>query len=139
MPRLRVNTPLWLGRESPARAVHFPTLTRHLDVDVAVVGGGITGAAIAWRFADAGLRVAVVDAARIGRGSTAASTALLMQEPDEDFTGLARRYGRSRARRIWQLSQEATHEFVRTLSRLEISCDRERRDSVYCAMTPGDT
>ena len=99
MPRLRLNTPLWLDRDAAARRVHFPTLTRHLDVDVAIVGGGITGAALAWRFADAGIRVALVEAARIGRGSTAASTALLMQEPDEDLSGLIDRHGLRRARR----------------------------------------
>jgi glycine/D-amino acid oxidase-like deaminating enzyme len=138
MPRLRVNVPLWLGRESPARHVRFPTLTRPLDVDVAIIGGGITGAAHAWRFADAGLRVALVEAARVGRGSTAASTALLMQEPDEDLSELTRRYGRSRARRIWQLSLEATREFVATLTRLRISCDLARRDSVYYATAEDD-
>ena len=133
MPRLRLNTPLWLDRDAAARRVHFPTLTRHLDVDVAIVGGGITGAALAWRFADAGIRVALVEAARIGRGSTAASTALLMQEPDEDLSGLIDRHGLRRARRAWQLSLEATRDFVNTLTRLRIKCDLVHRDSVYYA------
>jgi len=93
---------------------------------------------VAWRFAEAGVRVALVEGRHIGRGSTAASTALLMQEPDEDFADLTQRYGRQRARRIWQLSREATHEFVETLTRLKIACDLERRDSVYYAMTAGD-
>jgi glycine/D-amino acid oxidase-like deaminating enzyme len=132
MPRLRVNTPLWLRQEA-ARGVHFPTLTRKLEVDVAVIGGGMTGAAIAWRFATAGIRVAVVEAARIGRGSTAASTALLMQEPDEDLGELMRRYGWRRARRMWQLSLAATRDCIDTLKRLRIPCDLERRDSIYYA------
>jgi glycine/D-amino acid oxidase-like deaminating enzyme len=138
MPRLRVNTPLWLGRDSVARRLRFPTLTRELKVDVAVVGGGITGAALAWRFADAGVRVALVEAARIGRGSTAASTALLMQEPDTDLAELSRRYGTARARRAWQLSLGATRDFVATLTRLSIECDLVRRDSIYYAMQQGD-
>ena len=137
MPRLRVNTPLWLGHEA-ARGVRFPTLTRDLDVDVAVVGGGITGAAVAWRFADAGIRVAVVDAARIGRGSTAASTALLMQEPDTDLADLTHRHGTRRARREWQLSLDATRDFIDTLTRLRIDCDLVRRDSVYYATAKAD-
>ena len=132
MPRLRVNTPLWLGPDA-APGVRFPSLRGELDVDVAVIGGGITGAALAWRFAGAGFRVAVVEAARVGRGSTAASTALLMQEPDEDLSELTRRYGRRRARRIWQLSLEATRDFIATLQRLRIRCDLERRDSIYYA------
>ena len=137
MPRLRVNTPLWLGRHT-AHGVRFPTLTRDLDVDIAVIGGGITGAAVAWRFADAGLRVALVEAARVGRGSTAASTALLMQEPDEDLGELTRRYGRRRANRIWQLSLGATRDFIATLKRLRIPCDLERRDSIYYAPDAGE-
>jgi glycine/D-amino acid oxidase-like deaminating enzyme len=107
-------------------------------VDVAIVGGGITGAAVAWKFAEAGIRVAVVDAARIARGSTAASTALLMQEPDEDFSRLAERYGKERTRRMWQLSRNATSDFVRTLRKLEIRCDLVKRDSVYYAPTDED-
>jgi glycine/D-amino acid oxidase-like deaminating enzyme len=138
MPRLRVNVPLWLERRRRPRRARFPSLSRDHQVDIAVVGGGITGAAVAWRFADAGLSVAVVDGATIGRGSTAASTALLMQEPDEDFVRLARRYGGRRAKRIWQLSQQATRDFVRVLKRLDIRCDLQRRDSVYYALTEAD-
>jgi len=135
MPRLRIDVPLWLKRGGPSRRARFPVLRKNLSVDVAVVGGGITGAAVAWRFAEAGVNVAVVEGRRIGRGSTAASTALLMQEPDEDLAVLVERYGRRRAQRIWQLSREATHEFVETLNRLHIECDLRRRDSVYYAMT----
>ena len=97
----------------------FPDLRKNLAVDVAIVGGGITGAAVAWRFAAAGLRVALVEGRRIGRGSTAASTALLMQEPDEDLAVLTERYGRKLAQRVWQLSREATSDFVDTLNRLD--------------------
>ena len=117
MPRLRLNTPLWLERDSVARRARFPTLARELEVDVAVVGGGITGAALAWRFVDAAIRVALVEGARIGRGSTAASTALLMQEPDVDLAELAARYGTTPGHRAWQLSVAATRDFVATLTR----------------------
>ena len=44
-----------------------------------------------------GRAVVLVEAERIGRGSTAASTALLMQEPDTDFIALSDRYGAARA------------------------------------------
>jgi glycine/D-amino acid oxidase-like deaminating enzyme len=81
MPRLRLGTPLWLARRRRS-AIHFPTLRRPIHPTSPSVGGGITGATIAWRFAEAGLRVALLEARRVGRGSTAASTALLMQEPD---------------------------------------------------------
>jgi glycine/D-amino acid oxidase-like deaminating enzyme len=126
---------LWVDRE-PDRREAFPALRGDLTVDVAIVGGGFTGATIAWWFADAGVRVAVLEAARIGRGSTAASTALLMQEPDEDFAALVERYGERTTRRIWELGREATRLCVDTLRRLDIACDLSERDSVYYALMP---
>ena len=84
MPRLRRGESLWLhGRKvEPVRA---PALAGHHRADLAIIGGGITGCAAAHQLASAGARVVLIEAARIGRGSTAASTALLMQEPDADF------------------------------------------------------
>ena len=98
-----------------------------------MVGGGITGVSTAWMFARAGLRVGLVESARVGRGSTAASTALLMQEPDTDFVELATRYGVRRARRAWQLSRRATRGLIRTLDELDIACALAERDSIYYA------
>ena len=88
MAVLRLQRPLWLQARSAADARSYPQLSRALRVDVAILGGGVTGAIVAWRLAAAGVRVAVLEAGRVGRGSTAASTALLMQEPDEDFSAL---------------------------------------------------
>jgi len=88
VPRLRLDLPLWLALEDPAIREPVPSLRRTVDAAVVVVGGGVTGAAVAWRFAEAGISVVLVEGRRFARGSTAASTALLMQEPDEDFTEL---------------------------------------------------
>ena len=131
MPRLRLAQPLWL--DQAPRAPILPALDRTIHVDVAIVGGGITGVAAAWMFADAGLRVGLLEGAQIGRGSTAASTALLMQEPDCDFVELVRRYGLRRARRIWRMSRTATRRLIRTLGDLDIPCALAECDSVYYA------
>jgi glycine/D-amino acid oxidase-like deaminating enzyme len=138
MPRLRLNRSLWLDSGAGDEAPRFPSLKRNLEVDIAVVGGGVTGAAAAWRFASAGARVALLEADRVGRGSTAASTALLMQEPDEDFRVLAARYGARAAARIWLLSRAATRELVGTLRRLRIRCGLTQQDSVYYTETRRD-
>lgn len=135
MPQLRVGKSLWIAQHDSVDAIRFPSLRKRVDVDVAIVGGGFTGAAVAWRFADAGVRVAVLEAERIGRGSTAASAALLMQEPDEDLTVLARRYTPARARRIWAVGKTATRDLVATLRRLRIPCDLTPADSLYYART----
>ena len=102
-------------------------------MDVVVVGGGITGALVACAFASAKVAVAVVEADLVGRGSTAASSALLLQEPDQGIAQLAHRYGRAASTRIWQLSHEAVHDFVRTITDLDIACDLVARDAVHYA------
>ena len=75
----------------------------------------MTGAMIAQAFAEHGIRVSVVEAARVGQGSTAASTALLLQEPDHDLEALTRPIRRADARRIWPLSHDAARDFIATI------------------------
>lgn len=91
----------------------------------------MTGAMIAHAFAEHGTAVTVVEAARVGRGSTAASTALLLQEPDYDLGALSKKYGADVARRVWLLSRTAAREFIATVRRLKIDCDLVERDSLY--------
>jgi len=96
-----------------------------------IVGAGITGAITAYLFSKAGVDVVVVDAHRVGAGSTSASTALLMQEPDKDFSELASRYGRRDAKEIWKSLIAATRELAREIRRLAIDCDFHQRESIY--------
>src|SRR5687767_15033972 len=128
MRDLHRGHPLWLVRR-PRQT--YRALNTNLDVDVAIVGGGMTGATTAAVFSHAGLRVAVMEAGLIGMGSTVASTALLLREPDQGLTELGRRYGSRRARRIWELSGAATRDFAAMIRRLHIRCDISATDSVY--------
>ena len=111
--------------------VRAPALRGHHRADLAIVGGGITGCAAAHQLASAGARVVLIEAARIGRGSTAASTALLMQEPDADFGELAGRYGASGAREVWEASRLAVRSLIRTLKGLPGAPQVESRPSIY--------
>jgi glycine/D-amino acid oxidase-like deaminating enzyme len=100
---------------------------------VAIVGGGMTGALVAHAFASAGISTILLEASDVGRGSTASSSALLLQEPDLELTELTHRYGLRRSRRIWQMSRDSVQALVMLLRRLRIACDLQRRDAVYYA------
>jgi glycine/D-amino acid oxidase-like deaminating enzyme len=134
MARLRLGTSYWLDRAS-----HVPrpraALRSNLDADVAVVGGGITGCAVACLLARSGATVVLLEAHRIGRGSSAASTALLMQEPDIDFIDLAARYGEASARTIWRTGRQAVAGLQRTLRAQHVDADAHAVPSVYVART----
>src|SRR5688572_3330222 len=131
---LRGGTSIWLQGTRPA-SPRYPRLRGHHDVDVAIVGGGITGALIAEAFARHGVAVAVLEGGLVGRGSTAASSALLLREPDSGLGELTERYGADAAVRIWQLCSAGVRELVATLRRLRISCGVSTSDVVHYATT----
>ena len=92
---LKSGYPFWAVKNGLMRP--FPPLRCDLQCDIAVVGGGITGALIADHLADRGFDVAVVEKRDIGWGSTAASTALIQYEIDTHLTDLAKSYGETEA------------------------------------------
>jgi glycine/D-amino acid oxidase-like deaminating enzyme len=96
----------------------------------------MTGAICAYLFAKAGVRVALVESKVVGGGSTVASTALLMQEPDRDFADLAKRFGPGATKRIWRAMRSATRDLARTIQRLNLDVDLRRCDSVYFTVEP---
>jgi glycine/D-amino acid oxidase-like deaminating enzyme len=130
--RLRLGRPIWLPHTARLEQ-RYPPLAGNRQTEIAIVGGGITGALVAQAFAAANVSVALVEAALVGRGSTAASSALLLQEPDLGLAELEQRYGRRRSRRLWQLSHQAVHDLIGLLNRLRIRCDLTKRDSIYYA------
>jgi len=132
--RLRYGRPLWLDHHGPKRK--YPRLRGHLETDIVIVGGGITGAICAYLFADAGVRVALLESGTVARGSTIASTALLMQEPDCDFTDLASRFGRATAREIWKTLGNATRGLAKTIKALKLNAGLCECDSVYFTLDP---
>ena len=62
MAVLRLQRPLWLQERSASIARSYPPLGPALKVQVAILGGGVTGAVAASRLAAAGVRVAMLDA-----------------------------------------------------------------------------
>jgi glycine/D-amino acid oxidase-like deaminating enzyme len=130
--RLRSGRPIWLSQGSQQKQ-SFPSLQKHQKVEVAIVGGGFTGALTAIAFAEAGVSTILLEAGRVGCGSTAASSALLLHEPDKGLAELIDRYGAAASERIWQLSRDAVSDLTLTLRRLRTRCDLVQRDAVYYA------
>ncbi len=102
---LKSGYPFWAVKNGLMHA--FPPLQADLRCDVAIIGGGITGALIADELAAHGHEVAVVDQRDVGWGSTAASTALLQYEIDTHMVDLAKQYGEDNAVLAYQACAEA--------------------------------
>jgi glycine/D-amino acid oxidase-like deaminating enzyme len=124
----------WLA--GPARPPS-ERLSADTSCDVAIVGGGITGALVAEHMTALGHTVILVDREREGFGSTVASTAMLQWEIDLSLSRLAALYGLDRATDVYRRSFRAVAGLRELIDRLELGCAFLPRDSIYLAA--GDT
>jgi glycine/D-amino acid oxidase-like deaminating enzyme len=120
--------PFWLDRLPARRRPSFPRLRTHLDVRVAVVGGGLTGAATAWSLAAARVPVVLLEAETICSGATAGSAGLIREDFESAFAAHASLHGLRAARHMWQALRRASLDFPSALRRLGIRCDAARQD-----------
>jgi glycine/D-amino acid oxidase-like deaminating enzyme len=89
---------------------------------------------VAERLTRQGLDVVVVDRELPGRGSTAASTSMLLWEIDRSLTELAQAYGFERASRVYRASLEAVTGLQSLVRQLGIACDLRDKNSLYLAV-----
>src|SRR6195952_1427200 len=125
------------GGRSPwfAAGKHLVRLDLGLSIkcDALIVGGGITGSLIAERLTRQGLDVVIIDRELPGRGSTAASSSMLLWEIDRSLTQLTGIYDFERASRAYQASLQAVSGLKSLVAELGIACDMRDKDSLYLA------
>jgi glycine/D-amino acid oxidase-like deaminating enzyme len=111
----------------------YPRLHRDLRCDAAVVGGGITGALVAHRFALAGIHTALLEAGEIGHGSTAATTALIQYEIDAQLVDLIERHGADHAVRSYRRCVDAVRGIEALATAEGGGCGWRTAPSLYLA------
>ena len=109
------------------------TSVENIKCDALIVGAGITGSLVAERLTRQGLDVVIVDRELPGRGSTAASTSMLLWEIDRSLRELTEVYGFERASRAYRASRNAVTGLKSLVWRLGIACDMRDKDSLYLA------
>jgi glycine/D-amino acid oxidase-like deaminating enzyme len=133
---IRTDNPFWLLKNGFMEV--YPSLKKDFSTEYAIVGGGITGALIAWHLAKAGIETAVFDRRHIGMGSTCASTSLLQYEIDTPLFELAEMVGEKNAARSYQLCIRAIDEIEKICKKLKVKTDFERKPSIYLASLKKD-
>ena len=128
---LTTGVPFWLVRDGLTAT--YPKLNEDRRCDVAVIGGGITGAMVARRFAEEGLHTVLLEGREMGYGSTGSSTALLQYELDTHLVDLAERIDAEAAQRCYRLCVEAVEGIGRLAEAIGAETDYRRRSSLYLA------
>jgi glycine/D-amino acid oxidase-like deaminating enzyme len=127
---LRGGRSLWFA--TAYHGVH-PDVARNIKCDALIVGAGITGSMIAERLTRQGMDVVIVDRELPGRGSTAASTSMLLWEIDRSLTQLTAIYGFDRASRAYHTSLRAVAGLKSLVEQLGLRCDMRDKESLYLA------
>ena len=133
---LRSGHPFWLLKNGIL--ADYPSLKHDESCEVAVIGGGITGALVVYHLTQEGVETVLVDTRDIDAGSTAASTALLQYEIDTELHELIGLVGEAHAARSYRLGLEAIDTVERLSHELKDDCGFERKTSLYLASRKSD-
>lgn len=114
----------------------FPRLAGDLAVDVAIVGAGITGVTAARLLKDAGLRVALIESRRVGKGETSRTTAHLTEVMDTRLHTLVSRFGVDGARLAVEGQRAAINRIAAFIELRSIDCAFHRVPGYLYAETP---
>ena len=123
-------TPYWLEEAAPP----LPAGSLADEVDVAVVGAGITGCACALALAEAGRSVLVVDERRVAEGASGRNGGFALRGTAGAYDEVVAALGREQALALWQWTEaelsalvELGGDAVRRLGSLRLAADAEER------------
>lgn len=128
---LHSHHPYWLMKSGIVKP--YVSLQENIQVDVAIMGGGISGALIAYYLANEDTSSCVIDRRHIGMGSTAASTALLQYEIDTPIRKLKEYVGLYNAIKSYELCRKAIYDIQNICGRLNKSASFSLRPSLHYA------
>jgi gamma-glutamylputrescine oxidase len=101
----------------------FEPLTGDVTADVCVVGGGYTGLSAALHLAEAGRKVVLVEAHRVGFGASGRNGGQLGSGQRKDQEALEKLVGRDDAAKLWQLGEDSKDLVKGLIDRHNIDCD----------------
>jgi glycine/D-amino acid oxidase-like deaminating enzyme/nitrite reductase/ring-hydroxylating ferredoxin subunit len=118
-----VNPSLWIATTTDT---DYPRLEGDLEVDVAVLGAGITGITTAYLLKGEGKTVALLEAKRIARGVTGYTTAKLTVGHGLIYGKLVKSFGEEGGRTYASSNQAGIERVAELAGELGIDCDFER-------------
>ena len=103
-----------------------PALHQDLNVDVAIIGGGITGVSAALHLAERGYDVALLEAHDIGWGASGRNGGQTLAGFGASQVKMKKLLGPEPAQRLWDMSIEAVNLLHALIQRFNIQCDPVR-------------
>ena len=118
------NTSYWMISSGPRP--DFPALNGDQHCEVAIVGGGLTGITLAALLTQQGIGTAVLEADRIGSGTTGKTTAKVTVQHALKYHKLIDSVGTDNARLYAQANQMGFDQIAQFVESFRIDCDYAR-------------
>ncbi|GKV69227.1 putative Rieske 2Fe-2S iron-sulfur protein YhfW [Sporosarcina sp. NCCP-2716] len=109
--------------------VSYPRLAQDIEVDTAVIGGGISGVLTAYLLAKEGQSVALVEAREIGNGCTGGTTAKLSAQHQLIYAELIEREGLDIAKQYYEANMEGIRHIGKIVEEHGVDCDFKEMDA----------
>ncbi len=119
-------------------ATRYPQLSSDRFVDVAVIGGGITGLTTSLLLAKQGVSVALIEADRVGGGTTAGTTGKVTSQHALTYHSLIQNHGERKARLYAQANQAAIETVARLAGETSADCQLERAPAYLYSLAESD-
>ncbi|MGZ7108218.1 MAG: NAD(P)/FAD-dependent oxidoreductase [Methanobacterium sp.] len=104
----------------------FPKLKEGLNVDVAVLGGGIVGVTTATLLKESGFKVALIEANRIVKDVSVGTTAKISAAPNIIYHRLISNLGRDKAQKFADASMKSLEKISEIVKERNIDCNFHR-------------
>lgn len=119
-----MTTSIWKAKASNPE---FPGLEQDIEVDVAIVGGGITGITTAYLLAKKGIQVAVLESMEVGGGTTAGSTGNLYTMVDNRLHHIQAKFDTETAKIVAESRTTAVNLIEQLAQEHLIDCSFKRQ------------
>lgn len=116
----------WLDSTSDTS---YSSLEEDIDVDVAIVGGGLAGISTAWFLKQEGIKVAVLEADKIGAATTGHSTAKITSQHDLIYAHIWEEFGQELARQYSEANETAVRVMAEIIKENGIECDYQEKSA----------
>ncbi|MDF2593515.1 MAG: dependent oxidoreductase [Clostridia bacterium] len=101
----------------------YPKLTEDIKVDVAIVGGGMSGISCAYMLAKEGVKVAILEADRILQGTTGHTTAKITSQHGLIYNKIKNKMSMEFAKQYADANESAIRLIEKIQNELHIDCD----------------
>jgi glycine/D-amino acid oxidase-like deaminating enzyme len=112
-----------------AQGKEYEALIGEREADVAIIGGGITGALVAYRLKEMGIEAVILEADTVGSGTTGGTTGKITAQHGILYAKLITDFGKDRAKEYADANSRAVKRIKEIVDAEHIECDYTAADS----------